>query len=384
MKRIALLATTAIAGYAGAAHAAAVDRSGQSSAILYESGNYFSVAYGHVSPDVSGTQVVSIGPYPKGRKTDDATPSYEQYYLGYKHDFGNGIEAAIIYDEPFGALIDYQDNTGYFAQGAYSTLETRAFTGLVKYTFDSNLSIFGGLRYQTFRAEANIPYVTANIGPLAGAPYVASGDREPGVGWVVGAGYEIPEIAMRVSLTYNSEIDYTIETHESSVLGTSHSDTDVTTPQSLNLEFQTGIAPKTLLFGGIRWVDWSEFEIAPKDYLYLTGFGDPSKGSPVVGYDNDTWTYALGVGREFTDDFSAAISMAYEPKVHGFAANLGPTDGLFSLSLGGTYKIDAWEISAGVTYAWIGDATTTAGSGPAGKFKDNDALGVGFQVAYRF
>lgn len=384
MKRIALFATTALAGFSGAANAAGVDRSGQSTAILYESGNYFTASYGHVSPQISGVQVIQIGPYSKGSRSGDAAPSYEQYSAGYKHDFGNGIEAAIIYDEPFSALIDYENNSGYFAQGARANFETRSFTGLVKYTFDTNVSVFGGLRHQTLRADSSIPYVTANFGPLAGAPYVASGKRDSGLGWVAGVGYEIPEIAMRVSLTYNSEIDHTIKTHESSVLGTSRSKTDVTTPQSLNLEFQTGIAPKTLLFGGIRWVEWSAFEIAPKDYLYLTGLGNPDNGSPIVSFDHDTWTYALGVGREFTEDFSAAISMAYETQVHGFAANLGPVDGLFSLSLGGTYKIESWELSAGVTYAWFGDTSTSAGSGKASEFKDNDAVGVGFKVAYRF
>ena len=39
--------------------------------------------------------------------------------------------------------------------------------------------------------------------------------------------------------------------------------TDVDTPQSVQLDFQTGVAPKTLVFGYVRWVDWSEFSISP-------------------------------------------------------------------------------------------------------------------------
>ena len=61
----------------------------------------------------------------------------------------------------------------------------------------------------------------------------------------------------RVALTYNSAISYELPTTETSVLGTVNSTTDTETPQSVNFEFQTGVAADTLLFGGVRWVDWT-------------------------------------------------------------------------------------------------------------------------------
>jgi len=42
--------------------------------------------------------------------------------------------------------------------------------------------------------------------------------------------------------------------------------TEIKTPQSVNLEFQTGIAKVTLLFGSVRWVDWTAFNIFPADF----------------------------------------------------------------------------------------------------------------------
>jgi long-chain fatty acid transport protein len=384
MTRFALSAFAAVVGFAGTAHAGAVDRSGQSTEILYELGNYFRFSYGHVSPDVSGVQIVPIPPLPAGGSSGNATPDYEQFGAAYKHDFGNGIEAAIVYDEPFGALIDYPSGQPYFARGSTAELDTNALTGFLKYTFPTRVSVFGGVRYQTLSADAFIPYVTSNRGPLAGTPYDASGDEDSGVGYVVGVGYEMPEIAMRVSLTYNSAIEFNLDTTESSVIGRSTSETEVTTPQSVNLEFETGVAPDTLLFGGIRWVDWTEFEIAPQDYLFLTGFGNPSQGVPLVYYDDDIWTYSLGVGRAFTEAFSGAVSFVYEPQVGGFASNLGPTDGVFSIGLGGTYKYEGWEFTGGIRYAWIGDAETSAGFGQATEFEDNTAFAAGLEVAYRF
>jgi long-subunit fatty acid transport protein len=383
MTRTAFASLAATVGLAGALHAGAVDRSGQSTEILFEEGNLARFSFGHVSPDISGVQVIPVGPLPPGGSSGDAGEAYQQFGAAYKHDFGNGFEAAIVYDQPFGAVIDYPAGEPYFAQGADADLDTDAFTGFLKYTFESNVSVFGGLRYQSFSAEAFIPYVS----PIPGVtpPYAAQGDEEWGFGYAVGIGYEIPEIALRVSLTYNSAIDYDIETTETSVLGTTVADTDVSTPQSVNLEFQTGIAADTLLFGGVRWADWTEFEIAPQDYLFLTGLGNPEEGQPLVGYDEDIWTLSLGVGRAFTETLSGAVSVTWEPQVGGFASNLGPTDGIFSVGLGGTYRHEGWELTGGVRYAWIGDAETRAGGDvQATEFEDNTAIGFGVEVAYRF
>ena len=44
---------------------------------------------------------------------------------------------------------------------------------------------------------------------------------------------------------------------------TQHTTTDLETPQSVQLDFQTGVAPKTLVFGYVRWVDWTEFNVTP-------------------------------------------------------------------------------------------------------------------------
>lgn len=385
MTRFAFATFAAVAGLAGSVHAGAVDRSGQSSEILYEAGNLLRFSFGHVSPDISGVQVVAIGTKPAGGSSGDAGRAYRQLGLAYKHDFGNAFEAALVYDQPFGAVIDYPGSAPYFAQGADAELDTDAVTAFLKYTFPTNVSVFGGLRYQSFAADAFIPYVTADIGPFAGQPYAAQGDEEWGFGYVVGIGYEIPEIALRVSLTYNSAIDYEIETRESSVIGSSVAPTDVSTPQSVNLEFQTGIAADTLVFGGIRWADWTEFEIAPDDYLFLTGLGNPDDGLPLVGYDEDIWTFSLGIGRAFTDALSGAVSLTYEPQVDGFASNLGPTDGIFSIGLGGTYRLEGWELTGGVRYAWIGDAKTRAGGdAQATEFEDNTAIAFGMEVAHRF
>ncbi len=254
---------------------------------------------------------------------------------------------------------------------------------LLRYKFAGGVSVHGGLRYQEISASAFVPFVTAPAGPTAGVPYEADGETDGGIGYTAGIAYERPEIALRVALTYQSEIEHSIRTSEDSAFaaGTQVSDTEIETPQSVNLDFQSGIAPDTLLFGTIRWVDWDDFDISPTTFTAVSGI-------PLVGYEDDYITYSLGVGRRFTDNWSGAVTLGYEPGDATFVTNLGPTDGNYSVGLGATYTLGALEVTGGLRYIRLLDTQTTISSLPEGTtastFDDNDAYAVGLQVGYRF
>ena len=125
--------------------------------------------------------------------------------------------------------------------------------------------------------------------------------------WLVPA-TRFRDIALRVALTYYSETEHS---HTSSAGVTPNT---INPPQSVNLDFQTGIAADTLLFGQIRWADWTNTRIV-------------NDGVPIVTYSEDVYTYTLGVGRKFSDSFSAAVSLGYEDAQGGIASRLAPTDG---------------------------------------------------------
>ena len=104
---------------------------------------------------------------------------------------------------------------------------------------------------------------------------------------MLGGAYERPDIALRIALTYNSTIETnhtTVETVGGGVVSTAP--TEIETPESVNLDFQTGIAADTLLFGGIRWVNWTDFEISPAFYS-----SPAAVGQPFLSYDD---TYGRG------------------------------------------------------------------------------------------
>jgi long-subunit fatty acid transport protein len=236
-------------------------------------------------------------------------------------------------------------------------------TALLRYKFQNNVSLYGGLRHQTVKGVVALA-----------SGYTLETNNDSELGYVVGLSWEKPEIAARVALTYNSAITHSLESVE---LGAPSAGFDTEVPQSVNLEFQTGIAKDTLLFGSIRWQEWSAFVINPPVFDGL-----PGTPTPLVSYASDRVTYNIGVGRRFNENWSGAVTLGYEPSDGELTGNLGPTDGFASVAVAATYTMDNVKITGGVRYVEIGDAT--ANVGPGAPFTDNSGVGVGIKVGYTF
>ena len=350
MKQFLMASVAVVAGATGA-FAGGVERSAQSVAILFEQGRYVELNFGHFSPDVSGRSTTGVA-------SGDMSSSYNSFSLGYKMDVGEKMDFALIIDQPIGADVAYPTGTGYLLAGSTAELSSSAITGLLRYKFENNVSVYGGLRYQTVKGVVALPFLG----------YTLTTNNDSELGYVVGVAWEKPEIAARVALTYNSAITHSLESVEGGVT-TAGFDTEV--PQSVNLEFQTGIAKDTLLFGSIRWQEWSAFRIDPPNY---------APAAPLVSYASDRVTYNLGVGRRFNETWSGAVTLGYEKADGEITGNLGPTDGFASIGLAATYTMDNMKITGGVRYVDIGDATTSIGA----NFEDNSGVGIGLRVGYTF
>ena len=234
---------------------------------------------------------------------------------------------------------------------------------------NDNISVYGGLRSVESQATIALPGATG--------VYTASTDANRQNGFIAGAAYERPDIAMRVSLTYNSKITHDFTATEN-YAGGAPTYFSTTVPESVNLEFQTGIAKDTLLMGSVRWVHWTQFDITPPAYASF----DPGTGAlgSLVDYANNTTTWSLGVGRRFNDQWSGALMFGYEKHQGGIVGNLGPTDGFKSVSLAASYQAtDQIKITGGVRYVDIGDATTAYGD-----FSGNSGWGAGVRVGISF
>jgi long-subunit fatty acid transport protein len=206
--------------------------------------------------------------------------------------------------------------------------------------------------------------------------YSATGHRVGDWGAILGVAYEIPDIALRVALSWQSEITHTFSTSESIAglgIDVDGGDTKVTMPQAVALDFQTGVAPGTLVFGQVKWVEWSKWEVRTPEYENVTGV-------EVTGFDDDRVTWTLGIGRQFNQDLSGFAQIKYEAQNGSIVSRLSPRDGFVSLGVGGQYKMDNMTLRSGIEYAWVGSAEDASGV----EFEDNTALGVGFSLTVDF
>jgi long-subunit fatty acid transport protein len=338
--------TTTMAGAGG------LDRSGQGIGVIFESGNYAELSFGAVMPDVTGVFGAAT---PSGNVITD----YTQLAGAVKWDINDNLSFAVIADQPFGASV-YYENPTYPLGVSRAELVGTGLTALARYKISERISVHGGAR--AVRMSGNV-----NLGNGA---YVADFADDTDVGYVLGGAYEIPDIALRVALTYSSETSFSNDTVLFGAVPVAP--TVYTMPKSVNLDFQTGVAANTLVFGSIRWADWTSTSIS--------SFGYPS--NPLVDYTSDVYTYTLGVGRKFSDKFSGSIGMSYESAEGIPVSNLSPTDGYLSVQIGGSYAVtDAVKISGGLRYVMIGDAVTeTIGA----VFNDNSAVAAGIKVGFSF
>lgn len=370
-----LLSSTALS-------AGGIERSQQMLGILFEKGRVVELGFTHVSPDISGTDAAGFG-------TGDVSDSYVVPTLSYKQDFTDAISGAIIIDTPFGLDLSYPTGDSALLGGTNATVDTVAVTGVLRYKMDNGFGAHAGLRYQT--AEAEVELVGAGFGPASG--YRGEFDRDSAVGWLAGLSWEKPEIAARVSLTYNSAIEHDFDTAESGPLIdpdgpgplpelpllAGESTTSVKTPSSWNLEFQTGVAEGTLVFGSVRYVKWSEFRVDPERFEAVTGEG-------LVDLE-DTTTFTLGVGRKFTDNWSGLASVLYETDTDGLVSPLAPYSGRKGITLGAVYTQGNVKVTGGVSYIKLGDADTRPEIAPgvgASEMRDNEAVAVGLRMSMSF
>ncbi|WP_297771651.1 outer membrane beta-barrel protein [uncultured Roseovarius sp.] len=372
MKRLAL-AATAFAVTAGTAHAGGLDRSGTPIDIIFEQGNYAELSLGFVTPDLTGSDLL-------GNSISNVGGDFTVFGGALKLDFGERLSFALIADEPYGSDVEYGGNPATTLLGTTSAdAESFGITALLKYRPTDRISVYGGPRVASAKGEITLGGLA--YGPLSG--YNVKFRSDNGVGAVLGAAYEIPEIAFRASLTWHSSIDLSMSSFENIPVAAGGpgfpvvtGDTQVELPQSVKLAVQSGVAKDTLVFGSVRWSEWEAFSL------------DPPSAVPNLAQLDDSITYQIGVGRRFTEKLSASLSYTHETGgSDNIVSPLAPTDGSQAISLGAKYKVsDAIDISAGIRYTVLGDARPETGTPDTvrGNFKNNDAISVGLKLGVHF
>ena len=369
-----LLATTSMATAGG------MDRATTGTSTLFEKGYYAELSYASTAPSIGPNANLPLG-LAGGM---NVTKSFTTTQFSFKTDLNDKLSVAILSNNnPFGVDVDYDDfATGGGAYAVITSLRANlgstAVTSMARYKITDRVSAIAALKYQTVSGTADVSV------PLSAASGVAvDGDvsltRASDTNFIVGTSYEIPEIALRVVGTYESEATFDPSVIAETI-GANTGPGQIKTPEVLMLEFQSGVAANTLVFGSIRHAKWEDAQVK-LSALY--------GNAQLSDFDNST-TYTLGVGRKFSDSFSASLSASVDTGDGDDASLLAPTGGSTAISLGGKYTLNnGMAISGGVSHRVYNSATwygndSELGGGDDVTFGDNSVTTLGMKLSVSF
>ncbi|ESY70955.1 MULTISPECIES: OmpP1/FadL family transporter [Mesorhizobium] len=367
----------------GSAHAGGLERGGYDIDLLFDPAPFATEAEAtYVMPDrkyenARGPGGANLG---LGTSADGAEP-YWVPRIGGKIQVVQGVDCMIDYSQPWGA----HTAPGIW-NGAFSNIETdiksNNYAGTCSYKFDvgkGQLRFIGGVFYQEI---SGFKEGLVGFNPFGPSPIGRVDLEANGWGWRAGVAYEIPEIALRASLVYNSQVkldnisgSLTTPVGSQAIYGsTQHM------PDSLELKFQSGIAPGWLAFGSIKWVNWSVLQSvpicptpqAPPAACFTNG---PGQVTSLDLMYRDGWTVSGGVGHKFNDQWSAAGQLSWDRGTsHGYGA-----------------QSDTWTLGGGVAYTprpnievRLAGAIGVLTSGHSGELAGENGYVAGEDASYDF
>ena len=269
-------------------------------------------------------------------------------------------------------------------EGTNVEVRTENITAILgmKFGENKNFQVYGGPVAQQVQADVKL----RGLAYSAATGYTAHISSDQDIGWLAGVSYSKPEIALQAALTYRSEIDHTLPIFESYPAASIEKagEIDITTPKSVNFDFQTGINPTTLATAKVRWVPWSDFAIVPPVYTDVSKAQYP-EGLSLVSYDKDQWLVELGLAKRLTPALAVTGNIGWDSGAGNPVTSLGPIEGYYSAGLGAKYNLtDNWAISAGGKYLWFGDADGQIPTkNVVSNFEDNDGFALGVKLSYQ-
>jgi long-chain fatty acid transport protein len=313
------------------------------------------------------------------------SPAYTVPKMGIKVGLSDHVDCLADYSQPWGAHLDPGNNW----MGVNSNIETQInsdnYAATCSYRMGlgkGQVRLIGGAFYQDVSG-----FKVRQVAPSGSSTGDGTGRLDlagHGYGWRIGAAYEIPQIAFRASVLYNSKVDLGDITGTLDL--TQYNNTSVAAfgnqamPQTLEFKVQSGIAKDWLAFASAKWVDWSTFQIVPFCSQAIMGTSPCTYGG--TGYltsldflYRDGWTLSGGIGHKFSDQWSGQASLTWDR---------GTTTGLSS-------RTDIWTLSAGASFTprsdmelRLGGALGILTAGSVGAENDADGNPHGADVSYTF
>lgn len=105
-------------GAIGSAHAAGLDRSGQDVTAFLQDGTYGEVVYTYIDADISGKDT-------SGSSISDIAEAYDFARFAVKADINDTFSVGVLYDEPWGAAVQYGGDNNFVTKDASQSYANR-------------------------------------------------------------------------------------------------------------------------------------------------------------------------------------------------------------------------------------------------------------------
>lgn len=394
-----LAATPAMAG--------GFDKSGRDFNIIFGDNDVISTSYGMSSIPMAAKIQQGAGNTSSVISSGNILEDINRPQMGFRYHPVADMTCAAQYEQPFGAVVGYADDSLAYAHpldnsqsvsAPISTLyESESLTLACGYDFalsTGKVTVFGGPKIQEVNGAFDEDLSHSNAATGSSDNLVVDMDGGAEIGYILGAAYSIPEIALRASFLYHSQIDYSAEgSISANIPGVTSFVTSGTaqtfTPQTVEIALQSGIAENTLAFVKMRWSEYGKLTT-------LKVYGDEStkaqngltlaqlKGlsssidalvNPEVSmFSNDTFDYSIGLGRKLNDKLTLGASFSGSIKLGGKSDDtpLGadstslrlPGDTAHTVSFGGEYTvIPKLKVNGGLAYTFIDEYRVETVSG---------------------
>ena len=392
---ISLIALSASMGHAGGWEASTIDTS-----LMYSEGSAANVSTASLSPSHVASTYLKLD---STNGTDRSVLKKEtRTSIVGKFDIGSFVVGINQFKSGSIQLGGGAKTAVGWIPDANATLTSTSV--LTKYRISGPYDLLAGLTMNSLGAtEVSTVLGTYNV------------DAKTSTGYLIGGAYSAPAIALRVEVLYQpkSKISTNTSFTETAVptgnvgaptyadgvafsalgaatyaaLGNVNAvqneasfTSTLSRPETLTLNFQSGVAEDTLVFGSVHQAKWSKSQI----------FVDAvSPVTEITTSFTDTTAYTIGVGRKINDSFSVSASFKSEGGSGATGTSLFTvSNGSQGVSLGGSYNMDNIEIRAGYNYTKLGGVTISTLAGGLGTvqavYPSNSISAVGASVTYKF
>ena len=418
MRKNIITGVSLVALSAGIAQAGGFELQTLDTSIMYADGNAGSISIADINASVSGSR--------EGVTTDTVK---DQTVTNIALKMDAGLVDVGLYTYRSGAI---QLSGGNDLNNNYAPtgdVDINSTTLMASYDINENISFLGGI------TQNNL--TSGNVTTIKGGYDIKSGSS---TGYVFGAAYSIPDIAFRAEVLYqpqskvstrttydgslqsafsgaalkqagedafiaalsngDSVEDATLAAEDATDLNDPNSDgtaavvaaataamglngdydTEVSRPETLTVNLQTGIAADTLMFASYHRAKWSGAPVV----VDVASAADGDINPKIDETFGDSEKFTIGLGRKFSDKLSGSLSYSKEEGGGDTATSLFTfSNGTETLSAGLRYTVDNMDISFGVSHSQLGDVTVDGGAGDI-VYKGNSVTAMGVKIAFAF